>query len=436
MRPVGRRPAPGQRTKALTAIGPLRRKVPATASERPSSAVRRRRGVLRGVTAVAATLLAYGAVAMASQQRLRPEGVETLHRLDGLSGLSTLRLRSQFYGYQSGIDRDTTDGEAAYDYSVHIIRDRARGVYRMYTGGRWLRRGVPRADGDHVLQHVSPNGAAGTWRMPHPRPEFWIPAEEGRPDVWYADNCLEPEVLKVKGLYYMYCQVQGNSGKPLPGEEEPRNVDRIILFTSTDGDNWSRASTKRGVVVYLDEPERTQLHHQEVIYVPWDRDKRPWWMYVFAERPGLRLGYCRIRSSDPTTFDWRLREMNAGLSQLGNQMAYARQAPGGPVFVRITFGEDPSGRQVPMLQLSRDGMRWVASSAQGPLFLDGSKDNADNPNCYFLGISTLDGTGELEYMGSGRFRAVYGATTSKTPVAPEIFRSEVGIGVVEMTFAP
>jgi hypothetical protein len=102
--------------------------------------------------------------------------------------------------------------------------------------------------------------------------------------------------------------------------------------------------------------------------------------------------------------------------------------------VRITFGNHPSGRQVPLLQLSRDGLRWTSTSAEGPLFLAGSEDNADNPNCYFLGISTLDGTGEMEHLGRGRFRAIYGATTSKTPVAPEIFQSEVGVGVVEMTF--
>lgn len=365
---------------------------------------------------------------------LRPRGPETVHHMRDLPGISVVRLRSEFFGHESAIDRDTTDGEPAYDYSVHIIRDRARGVYRMYTGGRWLRRGIPHADGDHVLQHVSKTGAPGTWQMPHPRPEFWLPAEEGRPDVWYANNCLEPEVLKVRGVYYMYCQVQGNSGEPLPGEEEPRGVDRIILFTSKDGDNWVRHSTKRGVIVNLDQPEKTQLHHQEVIYVPWDRDRRPWWMYVYAERPGQRLGYVRIRSADPTTFDWRLREMNAGLAQLGNQMGYARQAPGGPVFVRITFGADPSGRHVPLLQLSRDGMRWTSSSVEGPLFLAGSTDNANNPNCYFLGLSTLDGTGELEHMGGGRFRAIYGATTAKTPVAPEIFYSEVGVGVVEISF--
>jgi len=396
-----------------------------------------RRGISPAAAILCAASIAGGAAGLAAHQAatakmLRPVGAESVHHLRDLSGISAVRLRSQFFGYQSAIDRDTTDGELAYDYSVHIIRDRARGVYRMYTGGRWLRRGVPHADGDHVLQHVSVDGAAGTWRMAHARPEFWLPAEEGRPDVWYAQNCLEPEVLKVKGLYYMYCQVQGNSGKPLPGEEEPRNVDRIILFISKDGDNWERQSIKRGVVVNLDEPEKTQLHHQEVIYVPWDRDRRPWWMYVFAERPGMLLGYWRIRSADPTTFDWRLREKTAGMSQLGNQIAYARQAPGGPVFLRITFGEDASGRHVPMLQLSRDGLGWVSSSAEGPLFLQGSDDNADNPNCYFLGISTLDGTGELEYMGGGRFRAIYGATTSKTPVAPEIFRSEVGVGVVEI----
>lgn len=349
----------------------------------------------------------------------------TIHFKD-VPGIHSISFKSAFHGYNSAVNRPLTGGKAAYDYSVDIIRD--RDVYRMYAGGRWKRSGVKFADGDHVLQYVSKDGAAGTWTMPRDRPEFWNGAEDGEPGKWYSSNTLEPEVMKVGGRYFMFTQVMVRPGFPtdLPGQNAVTEADRIQLFTSPDGTDWTRFA-ERGVVVNLDDPCATSLHHQELLYVPWDKDKRPFWLYVAAKVNRTNEGYSRIRSADPKTFDWRRREKGANLGQLGNQLAYAKQAPGGPLFIRITFVADKTGRKVPSLQFSRDGMAWFVGD-DGPVKLDGSKDDADNKNCYFLGISTIDGTGELEYLGNNTFHAIYGATTSNSPTAPAIFKSEIGVG--------
>lgn len=357
----------------------------------------------------------------------------TLHFKDA-PGIKSISFKSSFYGAKSGVDRPTTGGEPAYDYSVHIIRD--GDVYRMYTGGRWrvMKDGVCVVDGDHAMQYISKTGGAGTWKSPHPdRPEFWNGKDEGIRDTWYQNNCLEPEVMKVKGTYYLYTQVEIDGGCPIdiPGQKSTMQADRIQLFTSSNGNDWTRFPD-RGVVINVDEPCGTFFHHQEMLYVPWDKDKKPFWLYVAINVNGSFQGYSRFRSADPKTFDWKQREKGVGFGQIGNQCAYAKQAPGGPLFVRITFTDDGTGRQVPTLQFSRDGIKWF-SGDDGPVKLDGSKDNLNNKNCYFLGMSTIDGTGELEYLGNNTFRAIYGASTSNSPGGDDIWTSEIGVGELIFT---
>ena len=360
---------------------------------------------------------------------------EGARRFPSLPQIDSIQIRSRFYGFESAVDRDLTGGEPAYDYSVHIIRD--GDTYRLYSGGRWRRPGVPHGDGDHVLQHTSRTGESGTWSMPHGHPEFWKGAEEDHTGTWFANNYLEPEVVKVDGTYYMYTQVEIDRGASIdaPGQVAATQADRIQLHTSPDGSNWTRWSAERGVVVNLDQPTRTSLHHQEVIHVPWDEDAKPFWMYVGANVDGRWTGYHRIRSSDPTTFDWQQRESGVSLAQLGNQIGYARQAPGGPLFVRITFTDGGTGRMVPSLQFSRDGVAWFWGDG-GPVKLDGSRDEASNRNCYFLGLSTLDGTGELEYLGDSTYRAIYGASTSNGPGHAHIWHSEIGVGELILRIVP
>lgn len=374
-------------------------------------------------------LMALFAVLPATAQNPAAAGwQEAQARFAGWPDAATIRVQSRFFGHEAAVDRDTTDGELAYDYCPFLMRDTLAGIYRLYVGGRWLRRGIPGADGDHVLHYVSQTGAPGSWFMPRFRPEFWLPQEEGRTDLWYSSNCLEPEVLRVGATYYMYTQVQGNTTARTddPQVTETPGVDRILLFTSDDGFSWQRASTARGVVVNIDDPARTALHHQEVIYVPWDAEGLCWWMYVAADVAGQPQGYHRLRSADPTTFDWSLRQ-RAGLAQYGNQIGYARDLPGGPLFVRITFDGLANGKTVPSLQFSRDGLDWRGGD-DGAALMAGSADEGANRNCYFLALCTLDGTGELERTEDGKFRALYAATTCATPVAPEIFHAEIGLG--------
>ena len=360
-------------------------------------------------------------------------GIKSVRHFGIFNGIGAISFSSVFYGYNSAVNRPTTGGYPAYNYSADVIRDTSAGLYRLYAGGRWLSwPNWPYGDGDHILLYNSSSGLGGTWSVPG-SPVAWTGYEEGYPGKWYSGNYLEPEVIKVNGTYYLYSQVEIQPGQPIDipaGQTAAQWCDRIQLFTSTDGVNWTRWSRTRGVVVNFDDPTHSSVGYEEMVYVPWDPDGRPYWMYTYANVNGVALGYVRIRSADPTTFDWQARESGINLSQIGNQIGYAKQAPGGPLFVRITFTITASGQSVPSLQFSRDGLVWYFSDGgEGPVELQGVTGYApDNQNVYFLGISTLNGTGELEYLGNNRYRAIYVATTCSAPIAPNIYTSEMGAG--------
>jgi hypothetical protein len=72
----------------------------------------------------------------------------------------------------------------------------------------------------------------------------------------------------------------------------------------------------------------------------------------------------------------------------------------------------------------------------GPILLDGSHDKTLYQNCYFLGISTINGTGELEYLGHDTYRAIYGDCTCNSPTVPEIWHSSIGTGELTFTIHP
>ncbi len=326
--------------------------------------------------------------------------------------------------------------DPAYDYSVHLVKDGS--VYKMWHGGRWRTldkdgKVLPAADGDHVMYAWSPDGHK--WFRKIDGPAFPKGDEIGI-HAWWSNNYLEPEVLKVKGTYYMFWQAEIDPGSTVDnGEKAVSQCDRIGLSTSVDGVNWKR-KTDRGVIINIPNPTITNIDHQEAIYVPDDKDGKPWWLYTFHFIDGQPAGHVRIRSNDPTTFDWSAREPVSGMSQIGNQIGYADEAPGGRMFFRITFAGNGQERNVPTLQISRDGLNWVTGQEGGlarPL-LAGSKDDKDNRNCYFLGMSTIDGTGKMECVGKNKFRAFYGATTSNGPGQPGIWRSEIGVGQVFITF--
>jgi hypothetical protein len=367
--------------------------------------------------------------------------------------IDRIDFTSSFGAYNSGVNRPTTgpDNQLAYDYSVHIMKDTSLNKYRMYTGGRWrdahrqfgsFGPWIKDADGDHILQSQSVTGAPGTWTMPSTQPEYFNAQDYGGPtNLWYSNNSLEPEVFKVGGTYYMYSQVQIDAGRPLDtGGTAATQADRIQLLTSPSGNQgtWTR-KTDRGVFTNITNPTTTQLHHQEFVYVPWDADNKPYYMYVAATDNNVFQGYFLVKSAVPDTYDYNAKVAVPTLAQLGNQIGYAKQAPGGPLFTRITFSNDPTNRFVPSLQFSRDGLNWFWGDS-GPILLAGSTNNANNMDTFFLGLSTLDGTGELEYLGNNTYRAIYGATTANDPVVTgspgDIFYSEVGVGELTFTIIP
>ena len=321
-------------------------------------------------------------------------------------------------------------GHPAYDYSVHLVKDDDK--YRMWYGGRWRtvdKNGMPlpEHDGDHVLSAWSNDGRR--WFRRIDAPEFAKGAEQGFKD-WWTNNYLEPEVIKVNGLYHMFWQAEVDPGQKLDsGGVAARQADRIGISVSMDGEQWQR-KTNRGVVINISDPTVTNLDHEELIYVPDDKDGKPWWLYTFHFIEGKPSGHVRLRSSDPSTFDWNAKEPVSGMSQIGNQIGYVDEAPGGRMFIRITF-TGKEGRTVPTFQISRDGLTWFGGD--GPM-LASTTDDKNNKNVYFLGLSTIDGTGKIERLSDGRFHALYGATTSNGPGQPDIWYSEIGIGELFFTF--
>lgn len=340
----------------------------------------------------------------------------------------TMDTYSSFDGYNSIVSRPMTDGQPAYNYSVNMVKVSKDNSYRAYFGARWK---SDKGDGDHVLLYSSPTGDGGSYAPLGPEPLFWQGQEEGIKDTWYCNNVLEPEpMLAADGKWIMYTQVEVDKGQVEDtGEKNESSADRIMLLTSPDGiNNWTR-KTDRGVVTNITDPANTMVHHEEAIYVPWDKDGECYWLYFGLNVDGNYTGIYRIRSSDYTTFDFSKKENVSGFAQIGNQIGYLKEAPGGPIFVRITFEGSPT---VPALQFSRDGLNWSSPSND----LEGPSPNKNNNNCYFLGISTIDGQGAIEYQGNNTWTAKYAATTCNTPVNPEIFNAAIGGGTVKFQLTP
>ena len=356
-----------------------------------------------------------------------------------LTGVSSITVKSRFYGYQSCINRDYTPAgtsNQAYDYTVSCIKDTATAEqYRLYWGARFKCSSPVRADGDHVCQVRSKTGLANTWYMPHPsRPEAWTGTEQGLPNTWYYGNYLSPQVYKINGTYYLFTNCQIDQGKPIDiaGQVAACANARLPLFTSTDGDNWTR-KTDRGVLINIPNPTHYGQTYEELIYEANDPDGKPWWLYWFDTWDGNVQTYpWRAKSSDPTTFDYNNRQqVNLSLGQFGNTMGVANEAPGGHLYVRISFCTGSNGYWVPSLEFSRDGLNWTYGS-NGPVQMDGSDDTFYNYNCYNLGFSLINGV-NFEYLGSNTFRALYFSSTSIDAGLTYIWYSEIGCGELQFT---
>jgi len=334
-----------------------------------------------------------------------------------------INLASDFYGFETLANRPYP----MYDYSVHLMKtgEDTGNRYRAFLGGRWQ---SSKGDGDHIMQYTAENGKKGTpWSMWSSAPEFFLGKEEGDANKWYSNNTMDPEVMAAAdgSGWLMYVQVEIDAGAPIDISGLTANVqsDRIMLLQSTDCKTWTKWKT-RGVVTNISNPQVTMLHHQEMVYVPWDVDGKSYWMYVCINVNGVFTGTYRIRSNDYKTFDFNTKELVSGIAEIGNQIGYLKEAPGGPLFVRITFVTDTPGRTVPALQFSTNGLVWDSPNSK----MEGCAANVNNNNCYFLGIATKNGTGEIEYMGNNTWKTIYGATTCNSPVDPQIWYAQAGVG--------
>jgi hypothetical protein len=340
----------------------------------------------------------------------------------GVRNVRSVVCQSSYFGDKSAVDRQVAGGPA-YSYVPRLIRDTVRQLYCLYFCGRWQ---SELGDGDHTLQTHSPTGFAASW-SPVVRPDILQGREEGHPNQWFSNNACSPAVVKASGTYHMFTQVQIPPGFPIdvPGQvaEGLAGGDRIQLHTSSDGVNWQRWSAERGVIVNIDDPTNAAFAFVEAIYVPWDR--LPFWLYTTRLGGAVgQEGTWRIRSADPTTFSWASREATS-IPGFGNQMGYMHDINGNPLFLRVVSIANGTGRMVPGLHFSRDGLQWSVADRTS-ILLDAVMDNRDFRDCNFIGLSTLDGTGQLELTGDNQVRFLYSAATQDPGVnVPH----HIGVGI-------
>ncbi|MBQ7378316.1 MAG: VCBS repeat-containing protein [Clostridia bacterium] len=328
----------------------------------------------------------------------------------------------------------------AYDYSSHVIK--IEDGYILYTGGLYIDYNTdkyPQTDGDHIMAYTSKDGL--TWHRNLDAACFYLGGELGlggyQPgdvysEKWWYGNTMEPEVILVDGVYYMYFQVENytydKSGQLM-------GADRIGVATSTDGIHFERKTDSPALI---SSDQYSCFTHQEVIYVPDDPDGLCFWMYVRYVHNNFHVKHIRVRSADPLCFDMDkdCTEVS-GFHQIGNQVGYINDydGNGNRLFVRITFTEyDEKGdgkkvHTVPTLQFSPDGINWTLSG----LYMAGADpDNEDEwtrRNVYFLGFSTINGTGEIPKAENGEgYEFIWVSCTCDSPVAPNIFYSSEGMG--------
>lgn len=305
----------------------------------------------------------------------------------------------------------------AYDYSTHIIK--TDNGYILYNGGRYTdydKEKYGQNEGDHVLVYLSDDGVI--WHRNLDAPAFYLGGELGVTGEWWSGNTIEPEVIYVDGTYYMYWQCENYTTY----KGTLIGADRIGYATSTDGIHFER-HTERPVII--NDPEYIGYDHEEAIYVKDDPDGKCFWLYVRRTVNNSGSEFIRIRSADPLCFDYNDAEKVRGFEQLGNQTGYMILDDGTRLFVRITF----SGNS-PALEFSDDGLVWYMAG----ISLSGvSADvDTDRKNCYFCGFSTINGTGEIERTEDGSYVFIYGTCCSKSPVAPDIFYSNVGRGTCSL----
>ena len=333
----------------------------------------------------------------------------------------------------------------AYDYSSHIIK--TEDGYILYTGGLYCDYNTdkyPETPADHITAYTSKDGM--TWHRNLDGACFYLGAELGMSgyqvgdaftEKWWYGNTMEPEVLYVDGVYYMYYQVENYTYSK---EGTLMGADRIGVATSTDGIHFER---KTDSPVLLSSDRYSCFTHQEVIYVPDDPDGKCFWMYVRYVHNNYQTKHIRIRSADPLCFnmDEDCTDVS-GFMYHGNQIGYISDydGEGNRLFLRITFIEHSEGgdhnkrHTVPTLQFSLDGLSWVDCNLRMAGADPENPDEWERRNVYFLGFSTINGTGEIPKSADGEgYEFFWVGCTSQTPVAPGIFESSEGVGKAVFT---
>ncbi len=332
----------------------------------------------------------------------------------------------------------------AYDYSSHIIK--TEDGYILYTGGLYVDYNTdkyPPTDADHIMAYTSKDGLV--WHRNLDAPCFYLGSElkadrvpedltPGTYENWWVSNTMEPEVLYVDGTYYMYYQCEyyqlDKSGKLM-------GADRIGVATSKDGIHFER---KTDFPALISSDIYSCFTHQEVIYVPDDPDGLPFWMYVRYVHNNVETKRIRVRSADPTVFDMDKDYAECeGLNHIGNQLGYISDydGKGNRLFVRMTMqdynGDGKGQRWVPSLQFSADGVHWILSDLRMASANLDIPSEAERPNIFFLGFSTINGTGEIAKNAEGKYEFFFVGGTGSSSVAPGIFYSSEGLGKVEFT---
>ena len=350
-------------------------------------------------------------------------------------------------GFSIAID----SSEPPYDYSLFgmICED---GSYRIYAGGRWVDtsdavkdhiNGEGVTDGDHVLMYTSQDGL--NWLPYIDGPAFYqggelgFSGDMGWNETWWIGNTLEPEVVYVDGVYHMLIQTTGITPSGFYG-------DYINYAYSTDGINFER-KIDSPVIVPAPGKDFTQFkevygyeigfNHHELIYVPDDPDGKCFHLYTHHFINGNAGGYVRLRSADPSQFYWSEREGTSGIAQIGNQISYISNydGNGGRLYFRITFYdyEDKDGwRTVPTIHYSTDGLNFHGAGIRLASVDVTDPSTENNHNVYFLGLCTLNGTGEIPRNEDGSYSLKYLATTSNLSGGLPIYHAEAGVG--EWTF--
>ncbi len=367
--------------------------------------------------------------------------------------------------------RHIGDMAAAYDYSTHIIK--TDDGYILYNGGTYETHDTEKYTpvcGDHPLAYTSTDGMIWhqnldsaciilggevgmgdySWGDIDPETGLRIPGTgDSFTEKWWIGNTIEPEVIRdpKTGIYYMFTQTENY--RFLEDGVTPSSGDQIGIATSTDGIHFERKIDKPVIVT---DDIYSGFTHQQVIYVPDDPDGKCWWMYVSYRHkngetnkfPDAFIRYIRIRSADPTCFNMNEGyDFVEGFGSHGNQIGYISDydGNGNRLYVALATGnnymKDYTGKfvqqTVPTMIISLDGVNWVATNINLAGVNLTCEEETTRPNMYFLGMSTIYGTGEIYKNEKGEYEFIYGGCTSTSPLAPEIFYSEVGMGVATFT---